>query len=324
MGIGLSGPDYSQITVKGLIGSFYDTLEADYQGSWASSLGVLIPSNQSIETYRWLGLAPQLREWLNARQVKGLPIRSYTIENKEFEATLGVDRNEMRFDKTGTLMLRMGELAQRAAQHWEKLLTDLIEADGLCWDGQNFFDTDHSMGGDNASTYQNELDSTDIPSLNVTAPTVPTANEAKQILVDMASYFYTYKDNAGEPYNGGARQFAIMVNPTMMGAFHAAIRADRLGPGSSGGGDSNTLKTQDFSISCIVNPRLTSTDVVYMFRTDSRMKPFILQDAIAPTMEFLGEGTDEAFKFNRYLFGVRATRNVGYGQWAHAMKCTLS
>jgi phage major head subunit gpT-like protein len=321
MGIGLSGPDYSQITVKGLIGSFYDRVEAEMAGSWASALGVLIPSNQSIETYRWLGLPPQMREWINARQVKGMPIKSFQIENKEYEATLGVDRNEMRFDKTGQLQIRFAEQAQRAAQHWEKITTELIETDGLCYDGQNFFDTDHVMGGENASTYKNELTNSEVAALNVATATAPTPDEMKQIIIGMISYQYTFKDNAGEPYNSGARQFALMVNPNMWGSAIAAVRADRL---DASGGNDNVLKTQDFTCRVIVNPRLTSTDVVYMFRTDGVMKPFILQDAIPPTMEFLGEGSDEAFKFNRYLFGVRATRAAGYGQWAHALKGTLS
>ena len=69
-----------------------------------------------------------------------------------------------------------------------------------------------------------------------------------------------------------------------------------------------------------VNPRMTTTDVVYLFRTDGRMKPFILQDAVAPTVDFLGEGSDRAFLTNQYLFGVRAVRAAGYGQWAYALK----
>jgi len=319
MGIGISGPDYSQITVKGIIGSFYDTLEQELAGSWASLLGVTIPSNQSIETYRWLGLPPQMRQWLNARVAKGLPIRSFTIENAEYESTLRVDRNELKFDKTGQLMLRIGEHAQRAAQHWEKLVTDLIEADGLCWDGQNFFDTDHSMGGDNASTYKNELTSSEVPALNVASATAPTATEMEAVLIGLAQHFYTYKDNAGEPYNQGAKSFVVMVNPNMMGATMAALRVLL---GSAGA--SNQLLVQDFSIKALVNPRMTSTDQVFMFRTDAKMKPFILQDAVSPTVEFLGEGSDTAFLENAYLFGVRATRAAGYGQWAHAIKATLS
>lgn len=319
MAIGISGPDYSQVTVKGLIGTFYDAMEKDYAGSWASTVGVTIPSTQSIETYRWLGLPPQMREWLNSRLIKGLPIKSYTIENKEYESTLGVDRNEFRFDKTGQLALRFAEHAERPAQHWEKILTELIETDGLCYDGQNFFDTDHTMGGENTSTYKNELTSSEVASLNVTTAANPTANEMEAVIRDTVQYFYTYKDNSNEPYNQGARSFVVMVNPNMMGATVAAIRRI-LGEG----GTSNTLLVQDFSIKCLVNARLTSTDVVYFFRTDGRMKPFILQDAIPPTVDFLGEGSDTAFMKNQYLFGVRATRNVGYGQWAYAIKATLS
>lgn len=321
MAIGISGPDYSLVTVKGLMGGFYDRLEAEMAGSWATQIGVVIPSNQSIETYRWLGLPPQLRQWINARHVKALPIRSFTIENQEYEATLGVDRNELKFDKTGQLNVRFAELAQRAAQHWEKITTDLIEADGLCWDGQNFFDTDHSMGGDSTSTFKNELTSSEVGALNTTSATVPTADEMKAIIIGMVSYQYTFKDSQGEPYNSGARQFTLMTNPTMWGAALAAIRADRL---DASGGNDNVLKTQDFSVKVVVNPRLTSTDVVYMFRTDGAMKPFILQDAVAPTMDFLGEGSDRTFMLNQYLFGVRATRAAGYGQWAYALKGTLS
>lgn len=321
MGIGLSGPDYSLITVKGLIGGFYDRVDAEMAGSWATQVGVVIPSNQSIETYRWLGLPPQLRQWLNSRLVKGMPIRSFTIENQKYEATLGVDKDDLRFDKTGQLNIRFAELANRAAAHWEKLLTELIETDGLCWDGQNFFDTDHSMGGDNASTYKNELTSSEVGALNVTTAAAPTADEMKAIIIGMISYQYGFKDNASEPYNASARSFTLMVNPTMWGPALAAIRADRL---DSSGGNDNILKTQDFKCSVVVNPRLTSTDVVYMFRNDGAMKPFILQDAIPVTMDFLGEGSDRTFMTNQVCFGVQATRAAGYGQWAYALKGTLS
>src|SRR5688500_5122102 len=235
MATGRAGPDYNLITVKGLIGGFYDRVEAEMAGSWASQVGVKIDSNQSIETYRWLGLPPQLREWVNSRLVKGLPIREYTLENKKFEVTLGVDKDDLRFDKTGQLNIRFAELAQRAAQHWEKLVTTLIEDDGICYDGHNFFDTDHTMGGENSSTYQNDLDSSDVAALNVSSATVPTADEMKAIIIGLISYQYGYKDNFSEPYNAGARKFALMVNPTHWGPALAAVRADKLD--SSGGND---------------------------------------------------------------------------------------
>jgi phage major head subunit gpT-like protein len=313
MAIGRSGPDYSQLTVKGLIGGFYDRVEAEMGGSWAQQIGVKIDSNQSIETYRWLGLPPQLREWINSRLVRGMPIREYTLENKKFEATIGVDKDDLRFDKTGQLNIRFAELAQ--------LVTELIETDGVCYDGQNFFDTDHTMGGENASTYKNELTNSEVSALNVTTAAAPTADEMKSIIIGLISYQYGFKDNFSEPYNSGARRFALMVNQNMWGAAMAAVRADRL---DSSGGNDNVLKTQDFSCSVIVNPRLTSTDVVYLFRLDGAMKPFILQEAIPLTMDFLGEGSDRTFMTNQVMFGAQATRAAGYGQWAYALKGTLS
>ncbi len=321
MALGRAGADYNLITVKGLIGGFYDRVEAEMAGSWANQIGVKIDSNQSIETYRWLGLPPQLREWVGSRLKKGLPVRGYTLENKKFEATLNVDKDDLRFDKTGQLNIRFAELAKRATAHWEKLVTELIETDGLCFDGQNFFDLDHTMGGENTSTYKNELTSSEVSALGVTTAAAPTADEMKAIIIGMIGHQYTFKDNFSEPYNSEARKFAIMVNPAMWGPAIAAVRADRL---DSSGGNDNILKTQDFSCSVIVNPRLTSTDVVYLFRLDGAMKPFILQEAIPLTMDVLAEGSDNAFMHNEYLFGAQATRAAGYGQWAYALKGTLS
>ncbi|MBI5872985.1 MAG: Mu-like prophage major head subunit gpT family protein, partial [Candidatus Omnitrophica bacterium] len=38
----------------------------------------------------------------------------------------------------------------------------------------------------------------------------------------------------------------------------------------------------------------------------------------------IAEGSEEEFKNNRHLYGVKASRNVGYGYWQQAVHCTLS
>jgi phage major head subunit gpT-like protein len=320
MAMGRSGPDFSALATKGYIGSFYKALEDEMAGSWATKLGVVIPSNQETETYRWLGQTPQLREWLNHRHLKAPPKYSHTITNATYEASFPVDSEDFRFDKSGQIQLRISELAKRASQHWEKIVTDLITADGLCYDGQNFFDTDHSAGGDNTSTYKNELTASEVGALNVSDTNDPTPNEMKNVIIGLVQHLLTFKDNYSEPYNGGARNFALMVPVNMWGAALTAVRADRL---DSAGGNTNAMKTQDFSVEVIPNPRLSTDTVGYFFRTDSAMKPFILQDAVAPTMQFLGEGSDHHFMKNQYVFGVKAVRAAGYGEWAHALKFTL-
>ena len=63
----------------------------------------------------------------------------------------------MRRDKTGQIDIRIREQVQRAQAHWAKLLSDLIIAaeSTVCYDGQYFFDTDHSEG--DSGTQDNDL-----------------------------------------------------------------------------------------------------------------------------------------------------------------------
>jgi phage major head subunit gpT-like protein len=315
---GKSGPDYSAITVKGIIGSFYKGLETEIEGSWAPEIGAIMSSNQETETYKWLGHAPAMREWIGARLAKGAPIRGYQLTNKIFESTMHVDVEDYRFDKTGQIMIRASEQGARAVQHWEKLASEAIEANGTAWDSVAFFATSHSMGGEYTTSQTNLLTVADDARLNVVAPSAPTRNEMIDVMIALAQKMYTYKDNAGEPYNGGAKKFVLMVSTNMLGAAKSAARASMVNAG-----ESNALKDLDFDIRPLVNPRLTSTAVVYLFRVDSAMKPLILQEASAPEFEFQGQGTDGAFENNQYRWGAKAVRNVGYGEWAHAIKATL-
>lgn len=316
-GVARSGPDYNLITVKGIMGQFYRRFEDVLSGSWASRIAMIVPSNQEVETYRMLGMVPALREWKGGRLLKALRTDGFQITNKPFEATLPFPREDWRRDKTGQLAIRAGDLARRAGQHPEALLTTAIEANGLCYDGQNYFDTDHSLGS--SGTQINALTVTHVPALNVATAAAPTEDEMVDVLIGVISYQYGLKDDQGEPVNGDAKKWIVMVPPNLMGSTQAAIRSKLRKNGSD-----SAVTHQDFEISVIVNPRLTSTTVFYLFREDVEMKPFIWQEELAPATEFIGEGSEEAFKNRRLLLGVFTSRNVGYGEPLHAAKCTLS
>jgi phage major head subunit gpT-like protein len=38
----------------------------------------------------------------------------------------------------------------------------------------------------------------------------------------------------------------------------------------------------------------------------------------------IAEGSEEEFKHDRHLYGIKAIRNAGYGLWQHAIRATLS
>ena len=78
--------------------------------------------------HKWLGMSPAMREWTGGRQPRGMRASGITIPNKKYESTLEVMMDEIRRDKTGQVMIRVQEQAERANAHWASLLSTLIIA----------------------------------------------------------------------------------------------------------------------------------------------------------------------------------------------------
>jgi phage major head subunit gpT-like protein len=311
---------------RAIIGRFYETLEGSFDKSWVSKVGMTFGSDQESETYKWLGMSPAMREWVGGRNAKGLRSNGMTITNKTFEATLEIAVDDIRRDKTGQVDVRIGELADRVATHWESLLSTLIAngggaTSGLCYDGQYFFDTDHSEGS--SGTLVNACTSSHVAALDVTTAAAPTQAEMASCVLGTIGYMLGYKDDQGEPIHGNARQFLVMTPTNLWGPAMAAASQSTL-IGTSGAISPNPLSATGFNITAVCNPRLSTTTVFYVFRTDGRTKPFILQEEEGLSISAIAEGSEEEFKNNRHLYGVKAIRNVGYGMWQHGVQATLS
>ena len=127
----------ASLSSRAIIGEFYNTLEQNTGALWVPGTSMLVTSDQESETYKWLGMAPAMREWVGGRVAKGFRDNGITIVNKTFEATLEVLLDEIRRDKTGQVMVRVRELAGRTNAHWAKLLSTLIIAGeaAVCYDG---------------------------------------------------------------------------------------------------------------------------------------------------------------------------------------------
>jgi phage major head subunit gpT-like protein len=302
------------LSSRAIIGEFYNKLAADLGMGWIPDLSMLFESNQETETYAWLGMAPAMREWIGGRNAKGFKENGITIRNKTFEATLEVLVDEIRRDKTGQVMLRVAELAQRANVHWASLLSTLIAAgsSAVCYDGQYFFDTDHSEG--DSGTQDNDLTGAAATS------TQPTAAEAEAAVMACVAAILGFKDDQGEPMNEGASKFKLMVPTVYLPPFAAVLNNDYIASGQS-----NLIKNIDgFSFSLAINPRLSSGAIFYVFRADGQTKPFIRQEEEGITVSAIAEGSELEFKENKHQYGVKAIRNVGYGYWQHACMYTFT
>ncbi|WP_417622181.1 Mu-like prophage major head subunit gpT family protein [Parasphingorhabdus sp.] len=111
---------------------------------------MMTKSGGSEEVYGWLGQLPEIREWLGDRRIRGLETHGFKIKNRKFESTISIKRTDMEDDKIGILSPLFEDMGRRTAEHPEKLLAELI-GNGFtspCYDGQNFFDTDHPVSDD--------------------------------------------------------------------------------------------------------------------------------------------------------------------------------
>jgi phage major head subunit gpT-like protein len=110
-------------------------------------LATVVPSSSASNTYGWLGQFPQLREWIGDRVVKDMAAQGYQISNKLFESTVGVKRTDIEDDNVGIYSPLFSEMGRAAGSHPDEMIFALLKVghSSLCFDGQNFFDTDHPV-----------------------------------------------------------------------------------------------------------------------------------------------------------------------------------
>lgn len=111
------------------------------------SVAMVIPSTTERNRYDWLGAAPGMREWLGDRVINNLRTHGFQIENRDWESTIGVDRNKIEDDQYGVYSPWMQRMGESAAYHPDELVFGLIndgrEATSLCYDGLPFFSASH-------------------------------------------------------------------------------------------------------------------------------------------------------------------------------------
>lgn len=314
--------DQALLTTKDIIGRMYMALEASANLSWANRVGMYFASTQETENYKWLGMSPAMREWIGGRNAKSLSVNGVSLTNVPYEATLEFNKRDLRRDKTGQIQVRIDDLARRANSHWASLLSTLIIAgeSTVCYDGQYFFDTDHSEGS--SGTQSNDLSSSTYSELNVTTPTNPTAAELADVILKMIQHIYSLKDDQGEPINETAKQFLLMVPVAFWGAALKATTSQNLNTGS--GVVENSLTGKAFGIEVVANPRLTWTTELALFAVDGSTKPFILQEEQGINVAAIAEGSELEFNSGIHRYGIDASRTVGYGFWQNAVLATLS
>lgn len=310
----------SLLSTRDIVGRYFRKLEQDTGTGWINDLNNIFDSDQSSETYKWIGMVPSMREWVGARQAQGLSTFGLTINNLEYESTLEFTDKEMRREKTGQLDIRISEHSRRANAHIMKLTSALINAGetGVAYDGQFYYDTDHSEGSSGTQSNDLSIDISALPAEVHGTTTVPSVEEAKQVIMQCINAILGFKDDQGEPMNELGTKFLVMCPNALYPAFLSAATSPVITAGAT-----NDLAA-NFNVSVVSNARLTFTEQVVVFRTDSDVKSFITQEEVPIEISSTNRDGDLWFDKRLQRFGLFWSGNVGYGQWQNTCMATMT
>jgi len=295
----------------------FDGFQALYKEAWSQvvpdwpKIAMQVPSTKASETLDWLGDVPTMREFLGERTLKQLKGYKYTILNKDWESSIEVDRNQFEDDNIGIINPRIQDLPSAYARHCDNLVFALLSAGlntgSLCYDGTYFFNASHAESGTNQSNYstaalsQAALEDGFQAMMAFTSDTgVPLGIIPDTLVVGLSIYLYALK-------LVGSLTTMITQGTTLTTGFLTT-------------GTLNALS--QFGIRVIPSPYIGANDW-FLLCTKYPIKPLIFQLRRAPEFAALINPTDESvFRAKKFLFGIDARYNVGYGLWQFAYGST--
>lgn len=255
-----------------------------------------VPSTTKEESYKWLGRIPRMREWIGDRQIQNLEGSDYTVKNKDFELTIGVDRNDIEDDTIGLYNPMIQDIAQSSATFPDDLVFDLLKKgfENKCYDGQPFFSESHKVGKKTVSNKGKK---------KLSPESYAAARKALMSLTD----------EHGKPLKVIPDVLAVAPAGEDMGK--KILEADQID------GTTNTYKG---TATLLVVPELAGADDAwYLLCTSKSLKPLIYQERKAPKFDSLTDDKDQnVFLSKQYLYGVEARANAGYGFWQMAFGST--
>lgn len=290
---------------------FVKGLRSEYQEAYdnfaAQSDGVVMKVNSTTQTenYAWLGSVPRMRVFNGERKPVKLGNYKYAIDNEEYEASIAIDLKDVDDDQTGQYPILARQIGESSAMFPDELLYGTLLPGGfsaLAYDGQNFFDTDHSVG--NSGTISNKI----------TIKLGPTGFAAARLAM------YQFKDDQGRPLNP-VLDLVLVVPPQLLATAEALINQQYL----ANGGNNQWYQAAEIR----VNPWLTDANAWYLINKAGQVKAFVLQERKYEPLAVLGAMPGDAsnvinqseamFMRRKVYVGTYWRGAVGYGLFQKAV-----
>lgn len=268
----------------------------------------IVPSSTRENHYGWIDRIDGLREWLGERVVDNIRTREYTLKNKTFEKTLGLDREDIEDDQLGIFNMSLDMLSFQVRNFPDaKLVTPLLQggedAGSLCFDGLPFFSASHPVDLDDGGkgTYSN-YDSTGVALSSTNFATKRAAMAA-------------LKGSDGSPL--GVMPNILMVPPALEITGRQILQATMNAPAAAVGQNAANYTQQNVLVGMaelVVNPWLAGEDTTwYLLDTRFPIRPFVYQTREAFKYTYKNSPTDDnVWRLKKFLYGVDGRCNAGY------------
>lgn len=297
LGIALGGMIVSRENLANLFISLKTTFNNAFDSApsvW-QKVAMKVPSTTRANDYTWLSNFPRMQKWIGEKVVKALAAFKYTIENDDWEATVGVKRNDMEDDLLGIYEPQARGAGMSSKQLPDEIVMELVNGafTNFCYDGQFFCDTDHPVNGASVS--------------NKTTKKLSNANlAAVEASIGVAySGMQLFTDDEGRPLNTTPN--ILLVGPLNRSMANLIAKQDKLAD--------NSPNPYHQAFEVVVDARITGYKW-FLLDTTKAVMPFIYQERKAPVFVSQTDlASDDVFTRAEYKFGAEARAAGGYGFW---------
>lgn len=286
-------------------------------------------SSSKDEEYLLPGNMPGVKKFIGDRDFSRLTSATVTVSNDPWEQSVAIDRYNYDDDRLGMYNNSLTELAQEAVAHKDELACEfIVKGESTeCWDGQNFFDTDHEWRKSGLQS--------NIITVSVVDPANPTPAEMKKAFRHAVRRLKSFKNDQGKRYyrsqvdrlSNFSCWMPLDLQTPMDEAFDQKLSLEI--SGSASGATTNVnyekpnvvgvnLINSDDAYDCVSG----SDQHFYVFYNGSVWKPLVFQPRSDIKTQIKGlTGDDIEHKDIKIM--TEARYNFAYLAWMFAIKVKL-
>lgn len=286
---------------------------------WARRIAEQTTTDSPFEINKWLGAVASPTKFEGERKRNSLTDYGIQIISEKYELTTDADIDDVRRDKTGQVLRRIGEMGSKMGSLDERLLSTMLESSALCYDGLSLWNTAHKVGK-SAATQSNDITVT-----GLATPDAPTSAGMVTAILAGVKQLVSLLDDRGDPMNQGAKRFVLLAPVKYMDSVIAALQNVYTSAGVS-----NTLINAGVTISPFINVRLNGSAAaagrrIYLFREDADVLPFITQDESIPdAFKSQDAYSDTGFWQDKLAWGAKRITTVAPGRFELAVRVNLA